>query len=211
MIDFYSADTFNGRRVAIMLEETALAYTVHPVNLAQQEQHKADFLQLNPSGRIPVIVDHDSVLDKPLVLTQSTAILQYLAEKTGQLLPESLAERAKTYEWMHFHAVDIGSVIFSAFYLQRRTKPKQLVAAKQLKARIHDLYQYFDLQLQQHEFIAGSQYSIADITMLPAVSAQEKLVADYPHIQRWLQQLKQRPAVQRALSISYKKEVCHAS
>jgi len=210
MIDLYSSDTFNGHRVSIMLEETALAYTLHPVNLAKQEQQQKDFLQLNPSGRIPVIVDHDTALDKPLVLSQSTAILQYLAEKTGSLLPQSLAERAKVYQWMHFHAVDIGSVIFTAFYLQRRTNPKQIVAAKQLKTSIHELYQYFDLQLNQHEFISGSFYSIADITILPAVIKQEKLLSDYPNIQRWLHQLKQREAVQRGLSISYN-EVSHAA
>jgi len=210
MIDLYSADTFNGHRVAIMLEETALTYTVHPINFAKQEQHQKDFLQLNPSARIPVIVDHDTTLDKPSVLSQSTAILQYLSEKTGDLLPESLSERANIYQWMHFHAVDIGSVIFSAFYLQRRVIPKQIIAAKKLKTRIHELYQYFDLQLNQHEFIAGSFYSIADITMLPAVIKQEKLLSDYPNIQRWLQQLKQRPAVQRGLSISYN-EVSHAA
>lgn len=210
MIDLYSADTFNGHRVAIMLEETALAYTVHPINLAKQEQHKKYFLQLNPNGHIPVIVDHDKALNRPLVLSQSTAILQYLAEKTGQLLPKSLSERAKVYQWMQFHAVDIGSVIFSAFYLQSRVKPKQIIAAKQLKKRIHELYKYFDLQLNQHEFISGDFYSIADITMLPAVIKQEKLLFDYPNIQYWLQQLKQRPAVQRGLSISYK-EGSHAA
>ena len=124
MIDLYTASTFNGQRVSIMLEETRLPYSVHRINLAHNEQHQPAFLKLNPSGRIPVLVDHESDLSDALVLTQSIAILQYLAEKTGLLIPDSLAQRARVYEWMHFHAIDIGSVIFSAFYLQKRCAAK---------------------------------------------------------------------------------------
>ena len=147
MIDLYSANTFNGHRVSIMLEETGLDYSAHRIDLARGEQRQPEFLRLNPSGRIPVMVDHDSGTPSPFVLTQSVAILQYLAEKTGQLIPESLQERAKVYEWMHFYAVDIGSVIFSAFYLQQLCSAKQPQAAEQLRKRVHDLYGYFDQQL----------------------------------------------------------------
>lgn len=201
MIDLYTASTFNGQRVSIMLEEVELAYTAHKINLAKGEQRHADFLKLNASGRIPVIVDHNSGEAEPFVLTQSTAILQYLAEKTQQLLPSSLIERAKTYEWMHFHAVDIGSTLFSAFYLQNCISPKEELAADQLRQRVHELYQYFDQQLSKQEFIAGASYTIADITVLPAAIAQEEKLAEYKNLTRWLQQLKQRPAVQRGMAI----------
>ena len=201
MIDLYTASTFNGQRVSIMLEETELPYSIHKVDLAKGEQHKTEFLKLNPSGRIPVLVDHDSGNAKPLVLTQSVAILQYLAEKTQQLLPESLLDRAKVYEWMHFHAVDIGSTLFSAFYLQNRVSPKQDQAAEQLRQRVHELYQFFDQQLSEQEFLAGTSYSIADITVLPAVITQEEKLANYTSLTRWLQQLKQRPAVQRGMAV----------
>jgi GST-like protein len=165
------------------------------------EQHQAGFLKLNPSGRIPVIVDHDSGTTEPLVLTQSVAILQYLAEKTQRLLPTSLSEKARAYEWMHFHAVDIGSTLFSAFYLQNLTSPKQEQAADQLRQRVHELYQYFDQRLSEQEFLAGTSYSIADITALPVVIAQEEKLANYTNLTRWLQQLKQRPAVQRGMAV----------
>ncbi len=201
MIDLYTASTFNGQRVSIMLEETELPYSIHKVDLAKGEQHKTEFLKLNPSGRIPVLVDHDSGSTEPLVLTQSVAILQYLAEKTQQLLPESLPDRAKVYEWMHFHAVDIGSTLFSAFYLQNRVSPKQDQAAEQLRQRVHELYQFFDQQLSEQEFLAGTSYSIADITVLPAVITQEEKLANYTSLTRWLQQLKQRPAVQRGMAV----------
>ncbi len=201
MIDLYTASTFNGQRVAIMLEETGLVYKSHRVNLAKGEQQQPDFLRLNPSGRIPVLVDHDSGNGSPLTLTQSIAILQYLAEKTGQYLPKSICERARVYEWMHFHAVDIGSVMFSAFYLQRRCSPGQTQASELLKGRIHELYGFFDRQLAELEFLAGSSYSIADIAVLPAVLAQEQILADYPNITRWQQALKQRPAVQIGMKV----------
>lgn len=201
MIDLYTASTFNGQRVSIMLEETGLIYTAHRIDLMKGEQRQPKFLRLNASGRIPVLVDHDSGADDALVLTQSVAIVQYLAEKTQMLLPELLQDRAKVYEWMHFHAVDIGSVIFSAFYLQQLITPKQEQAAEQLRSRVHELYRHFDQQLGQYEFLAGASYSIADITALPAVISQEKKLTDYPNLSRWLQQLKQRPAVQRGMAV----------
>lgn len=201
MIDLYTANTFNGQRVSIMLEEIRLTYNIHNIDLKQGEQRQPAFLGLNPSGRIPVLVDHAEGFSEPLVLTQSTAILQYLAEKTQKLLPDTLSARAKVYEWMHFHAIDIGSVIFSAFYLQRRISPKQITAAELLRNRVHELYQYFDQQLENNEFLAGDFYSIADITALPAVISQEKKLTDYSNLTRWCQQLKQRAAVQRGLAV----------
>ena len=201
MIDLYTASTFNGQRASIMLEETGLDYAAHRIDLAKGKQRQQAFLQLNPSGRIPVIVDHDSADAKPFVLTQSVAIVQYLAEKSGQFLPESLTERARVYEWMQFHAVDIGSTLFNAFYLQRRIKPGQEQATDQLRQRIHGLYQYFDQQLAEHEFLAGSTYSIADIAALPAVIAQTHTLNEYANLTRWCQQLQQRHAVQRGMLI----------
>ena len=201
MIDLYTASTFNGQRVSIMLEETQLVYSAHRIDLAKGEQQRPEFLKLNPSGRIPVLVDHDNGDSNSLVITQSVAILQYLAEKTGQLLPESRPARARVYEWMQFHAVDIGSVLFSAFYLQQRCSPKQTQAAERLRERVLNLYDFFDQQLAEQEFLAGSSYSIADITALPAVLTQEQKLTDYLNLTRWLQQLKQRPAVQRGMLI----------
>ncbi|OQK16161.1 hypothetical protein AU255_13735 [Methyloprofundus sedimenti] len=201
MIDLYTASTFNGQRVSIMLEEIGLAYTVHQIDLSKGEQRKDSFLSLNPSARIPVLVDHDTESGNAFVLTQSTAILHYLAEKTQLLLPKSLQERARVYEWMNFHAIDLGSTLFSAFYLQRLIHSRQPQAAKQLSQRIHELYYFFDQQLAEQEFLAGSSYSIADITALPAVISQEKTLTEYVHLTRWLQQLKQRPAVQRGIAV----------
>ncbi len=201
MLDLYTANTFNGQRVSIMLEEIELPYTVHKVDLAKGDQRKVGFIQLNPSGRIPVLVDQAEGHSERLVITQSTAILQYLAEKSNKLLPYSLSERAKVYEWMHFHAIDIGSVIFSAFYLQNRTSPPQNKATEQLRKRVHELYLYFDQQLSEYEYLAGDFYSIADITAFPAVFTQQQKLTHYSNLMRWLQQLNQRDAVQKGLAV----------
>ena len=201
MIDLYTASTFNGQRVSIMLEETGLAYTAQRIDLANGEKRRSEFLKLNRSGRIPVLVDHDSDVPGPFVLTQSLAILQYLAEKTRLLLPDSLSARARVYEWMQFHAVDIGSAIFNAFYLHRLSSPTHPQAAEQLRKRVHELYRYFDRQLSEQEFLAGPNYTIADITALPAVLTQQHNLVDYLHLTRWLHHLKQRPAVQRGMLI----------
>lgn len=109
---------------------------------------------------------------------------------------------------MHFHAVDIGSTIFIAFYLQQRSSPKQIEAAEQLTSRVHELYRYFDEQLAEHEFLAGDDYSIADITVLPAVITQQQKLTEYPDLMRWMKQLKQRAAVQRGMAVP-EKEVTH--
>lgn len=199
MIDFYTANTFNGQRVSIMLEETGLPYSIHRLDLMKGEQQKPAFLKLNPSGRIPVIVDSDSGSSEPFILTQSVAILQYLTDKTGQLMPEEILDKARVYEWMAFHAVDIGSNLFSAFYLQQRCKPSQEKSAELLRERVLELYRFFDQKLGEQEFIASTSYSIADITILPAALAQEQQLAEYPHLTRWLQQLKKRPAVERGM------------
>lgn len=204
MIDLYTAATFNGRRASIMLEETGLPYIAHRIDLALGEQKTPEFLKLNPSGRIPVLLDYDTGDAEPFILTQSVAIVQYLAEKTGCLLPATLKERARVYEWMQFHAVDIGSSLFTAFYLKRLCSPRQFQPAQLVTERVLDLYRHFDRHLAAHEFLAGGEYSIADVITLPGALAQEQQLAGYPHLSRWIKQLKQRPAVQRGMAVGEK-------
>ena len=200
MFELYTFNTFNGQRASIMLEETGLPYTVHRVDLFKGEQHSPKFLKLNPSGRIPVLVEYDDE-SKPFVLTQSVAIVQYLAEKTGLFLPRSVKERARLYEWMQFHAIDIGGTFFNAFYLQQLCTTQYPEAAGELRDRIHRYYRHFDRRLAKHEFLAGGDYTIADIIAVPAALAQAEKLAEYQHLTRWLQQLKQRPAVQRGMAV----------
>lgn len=197
MMDLYTARTPNGQRVSIMMEETGFKYNEYQLDLMKGEQYKEDFINLNPSHRIPVLVDYENAT--PLVMTQSIAILQYLAEKSGQYLPVSIRERVKVYEWMSFHAVDIASTLFNAFYLKHRSQPKQIQAAKQLQYWVDELYPYFDLQLKDHEYLAGGNYSIADISAIPVALAQEQYLKKYENLTRWIQQLKKRPAIRHVM------------
>ena len=193
MIDLYTYGTINGQNIVIALEEMQLEYNLHKVDLMKGAQRAPEFLKLNPSGRIPVIVDHDN----GLVLTQSSAILIYLAEKSGKLLTSETCLKAKTLEWMMFHASDLAPNIFNNFYLKALIKEPQPVAAQYIKDRYLNLYQYFDKQLAKHEFLDGNDYSIADIAAYPSIhrliDAFKEL--EYSNILRWYQQMKQRPAV----------------
>jgi GST-like protein len=122
MIDFYTFATANGHRVAVALEETGVPYTVHKVDLQKGEQKRPEFLAINPTGRIPAIVDRDGPGGKPLVLTQSFAILVYLAERGGGLLPTDPRSRARCLEWLMFVITDVSAPIGQAFFLNRLAK-----------------------------------------------------------------------------------------
>jgi GST-like protein len=136
------------------------------------------------------------------VLSQSAAILVYLAEKTGSLLPADPIAKAPVLEWLFFHATDLMPTGFDAFYLTNWVQPPHPDAAAVLQQRLFDLYRYFDLRLADNEYLAGDGYSIADIAAVPAVAArQEALCERYAHIRRWLEVLLARPAVQRGLRI----------
>ena len=198
MIDLYTYKTSNGHRAAIMLEECELEYQVHKIDLRRGEQKQADFLKLNPSGRIPVIVDHD----ESIVLSQSAAILLYLAEKTQKLISKEMVGKAKTLEWLCFHATDIATTSGNAFYLKNSEWLGYRDAVQRLNDRVFDWYNNFDDQLSMTKYLAGSEYSIADIAVFPSlVNAESNFLKQYKHIARWRTELLERPAVQRGLNI----------
>ncbi len=202
MIDLYTYGTFNGRRASIMLEETGFSYTAHTINLMKGEQSTPEFLKLNPSGRIPAIVDHDTGHEEPLVLSQSVAIILYLAEKSGRFMPSDPKQRAKAYEWLIYHATDIAPNLFNIFYFSKRCKPPQPEAIQLLEQRNQAHYVLFDEHLADHEFLAGDQYSIADIAVFPAMALiEDERFQSYQHIQRWIQLIAARPAVQRGMAV----------
>ncbi|HFD13007.1 MAG TPA: glutathione S-transferase family protein [Crenotrichaceae bacterium] len=202
MIDLYTYGTFNGRRASIMLEETGFEYTPHVVDLMKGEQKQPDFIKLNPSGRIPTIVDHQSAAGQPIVLSQSGAILLYLAEKSGRFLPNDTVSRAQVFEWLFYHATDIGPNLFNVFYFNTLCNPPQPEAAHLLEQRTLDHYALFDQHLANNEYLAGAEYTIADIAMFPAIALQkEDIFKQLSHIQRWISLLMTRPAVQRDMLI----------
>ncbi len=195
MIDLYSAATSNGRRISIMLEETGFDYKVKRINLSKGEQRKPAFLKLNPAHGIPVIIDKENT-DSPLVLSQSVAILIYLAEKSNRLIPKDAMQRARMFQWLMFDATDISQVRLESSRLKWNGLEG---ASKLLYERVLLRYDVLNQHLSQHPYLAGEEYSIADISAYPWARSME--FDGFHNISRWLQQVGERPAVQRGMGI----------
>jgi GST-like protein len=203
MIDLYTYNTFNGYQISIALEELGLEYTIHKVDLSMGEHNAAAFRLINPSGRIPVIVDHDVESDDLFTLTQTGAILIYLAEKCGKLIPKDVIERARVFEWMAFQSTDITASLFNAFFLFSMVKDSQVNAAALLRERAVSFYEYFDKRLEDSTYLSGEEYSIADIAVYPVVNTviENPMMSEYKNIGRWLKHLGKRPSVIKGMSV----------
>lgn len=211
VIQLYSLATPNGIKVAAMLEETGLGYEAHKVSFADADQMTPEFLSLNPNNKIPAIIDPHGPDGKAIGLWESGAILIYLAEKTGTLLPSDPVKRAHTLQWLMWQMGGAGPMFgqFGFFFKMGGAAFED----KRPLARYTDeairLLGVMDAQLAANEFIAGDAYSIADIALWPWINvltgfygAGEHLqVARYPHIQRWLHAALARPASQAALTV----------
>ncbi len=199
MIDLYTFTTPNGRKVSIMLEEVALPYRVHQIDITKGEQFTPEYVTINPNSKIPAIADAET----GITVFESGAILMYLAEKTGKLMPNNLKSRFQVIEWLMFQMASVGPM-FGQLNHFRRFAPEQLpYAIARYEKETLRLYGVLDQQLAHHEFICGD-YSIADIATFPWVAIYEfqGLTLDgYPHLQRWLDTVKQRPAVQRGMVV----------
>ncbi|PYY78839.1 glutathione S-transferase [Pseudomonas sp. TKO26] len=200
MIDLYTAATPNGHKVSILLEELGLPYTVHSLSFDKREQKAPAFLKINPNGRIPAIVDRDNG-DFPVF--ESGAILVYLAERSGQLLPSDAKGRSIVMQWLMFQMGGIGPMQGQANVFFRYFPEKLQGAIDRYQHETRRLYEVLDTRLQQVEYLAGD-YSIADIATFPWVRGHEwsgVSVEGLPALQRWMAALEARPAVQRGLQV----------
>ncbi len=198
MITLYTAATPNGHKISIALEELGLPYTLRVLDLGAQEQKQPWFLAINPNGRIPAIVDHGA---QDLAVFESGAILIYLAEKTGQLLPTDLVGRTRVLQWLMFQMGGIGPMMGQANVFYRYFPEKIPAAIDRYQGESKRLFRVLDTHLGQHEYLAGD-YSIADIANWAWVRTHRWSgveVDDLPHLQRWLAVIRARPAVQRGL------------
>ncbi len=198
MIDLYTAATPNGHKISIALEELGLPYTMKVLDLAQGEQKRAPFLAINPNGRIPAIVDHDA---DDFAVFESGAILIYLAEKTGRLMPSDPQGRSRVLQWLMFQMGGVGPMMGQANVFYRYFPEKIQAAIDRYQGESKRLFRVLDGHLQDHEYLAGD-YSIADIANWAWVRTHRWSgveVDDLPHLQRWLDAIGQRPAVQRGL------------
>jgi len=200
MIDLYTADTPNGFKVSIALEELGLPYEVHALSFARKEQKAPEYLKINPNGRIPAIVDRDN---DNFAVFESGAILIYLAEKTGRLMPADVKGRSTVIQWLMFQMGGVGPMQGQANVFHRYFPEKIPAAIERYQNETRRLYEVLDGRLGQAEFLAGD-YSIADIATFPWVRVHEWAgvsVDGLEHLQRWMAALEARPAVQRGLRV----------
>ena len=165
MIDLYTWTTPNGRKIAIALEELGLAYTVHPIDISKDEQFSPEFLKIAPNNRIPAIVDRDT----NFALMESGAILIYLADKTGKLMPKSGGGRYRVIEWLMWQMGGPGPMLGQVHHFVKYNKGKAPYAEERYLKEAHRLYKVLNTRLEGREFVAD-QYSIADIAIWPWIS-----------------------------------------
>lgn len=204
MIEAYTWPTPNGQKLHIMLEETGLDYTVHPIDIGAGDQFDAEFLKISPNNKIPAIVDTDGPGGEPLSLFESGAILLYLAEKTGRLLPEEPGQRYTTIQWLMFQMGGVGPMLGQAHHFKVYAPERVEYAVKRYTNEANRLYGVMDERLAESSFLAGDVYTIADIATFPWLRSHENQgvdMNDYPNVKRWFDGIAERPAVQRGLDV----------
>jgi GSH-dependent disulfide-bond oxidoreductase len=206
MIDLYFWATPNGKKVSVALEELELAYKVIPINIGRGEQFTPEFLAISPNNRIPAIVDHAPAGGGAAIsVFESGAILLYLAEKTGKLLPKDVRGRIEAYEWLMWQMGGIGPMFGQANHFAAYAPERIPYAISRYVNEAKRLLKVLDTRLEGREFVAGA-YSIADIASYPwVVSARDRLIKDefdYPNVVRWLDAIGARPAVTRGMTVA---------
>jgi GST-like protein len=205
MIDLYYWTTPNGHKVTIFLEEAELAYAIKPVNISAGEQFGAGFLKLSPNNRIPAIVDHDPADGAgPLGVFESGAILEYLAEKTGKLMPGDRRGRTEVMQWLFWQTSGLGPMLGQNHHFAHYAPEPIPYAVERYRRESERLYSVLDRQLREREFIAGA-YSIADVACYPWVvphARQGIRLEEFPHVKRWFDAVAGRPAVKRAYALA---------
>jgi GST-like protein len=199
MIDFYTANSSNGQRVAIMLEECGLPYRLHRLDLMAGDQRKPEFLHINPAGAIPAIVDDDASGGAPLALAQSGAILLYLAEKTGRFLPSAPARHAQALQWLMQATTDTAAASATIFLLSTFAPDKSEANLRFFEDRTVKFLRIADARLAEREFLAD-ELSVADFALYPIAAVRRALVdraGDLPHLVRWMGAMAARPGVAR--------------
>jgi len=206
MIKHYYWPTPNGHKTAIMLEEVELEYEVCIVNILEGDQFDPAFIAISPNNRIPAIVDTDGPQGEPYTVFESGAILMYLAEKTGKLWPQDSVERYDVIQWLMFQMGNVGPMFGQNGYFQGYC-PEDVPLAKE---RYHNvckqLYGVMDRRLGESEYLAGSNYSIADVATFPwTMPKQQEMhhidITQYPNVKRWSETVAMRPAVQRGIAV----------
>jgi GST-like protein len=204
MIEVYSWATPNGHKVHVMLEECGLAYRAIPVDIGTGAQFEPAFLAISPNNKIPAIVDPDGPDGKPISLFESGAILIYLASKTGRFLPEDARGRYEVLEWLMFQMGSVGPMLGQTHHFRIYAPEKIPYAIERYSKEARRIYGVLDKRLQQRDWVAADEYTIADIAIFPWLrSWQNQGIdwADFPHLKSWFDRIAARPAVQRGVEV----------
>ena len=205
MIDLYYWPTPNGHKITLFLEEAGLPYKLHPVHIGKGEQFKPEFLKISPNNRIPAIVDNDPGAGAPpLSIFESGAILLYLAEKTGKFLPQTLSGRTEVLQWVFWQVGGLGPMAGQNHHFSQYAPQKIPYAIDRYVNETNRLYGVLNKRLADRDFLAGSQYTIADMISYPWIVPYEKQgqnLASFPNLKRWFESIRTRPATIRAYEI----------
>jgi GST-like protein len=205
MIDLYYWTTPNGHKISLFLEEAGLPYRIHPINIGKDEQFQPHFLKISPNNRIPAIVDHQPADGgEPLSLFESGAILLYLAEKTGRFIPQDPRGRQECLQWLFWQMGGLGPMAGQNHHFNRFAPEKLPYAIQRYVKETARLYDVLDKRLADRAFVAGAEYSIADMAIYPWIDRhvwQEQNLDDFPHLKRWYLAIQARPATVRAYAL----------
>lgn len=203
MIELYYWPTPNGHKISIALEEMGLAYEVKPINIGAGDQFAPEFLAFSPNNRMPAIIDHDGPDGAPVSVFESGAILLYLAEKTGMLMPDDIRSQIAVKEWLMWQMGGFGPILGQAHHFLHFNPGKSDYAEARFRSEVARLYGVLDRRLEGRDYICND-YSIADMACWPWVSRyewQQVNLADYPNVRSWYQRLLARDAVQKGYHV----------
>jgi len=204
VIDLYTWGTPNGRKVSVMLEECGLAYNVHPIDIGKGDQFKPEFVAIDPNSKIPAIVDSEGPDGRPFSLFESGAILIYLSGKTGKFLPAATRGKYVALQWLMFQMGGVGPFFGQVHHFLRAAKEPVPYAIDRYVKEKDRLYGVLDKRLGEAKYLAGTEYTIADIATYPWVARYEWHKTDlnqFPNVKRWFDAISQRPAVQRGMKV----------
>jgi GST-like protein len=204
MIEVYSWATPNGHKVHIMLEECGLPYRVHAVDIGAGDQFKPEFLAISPNNKIPAIVDPEGPDGQPISLFESGAILLYLAAKTGRFLPADVRGKYEVLQWLMFQMGGVGPMLGQAHHFRIYAPEKIHYAIERYSNEAKRLYGVMNRQLARHTYLAGPEYTIADIATFPWLRSWKNQGIewdDYPHLKGWFDEIAARPAVMRGVEV----------
>jgi GST-like protein len=206
MIDYYYWTTPNGHKIAMFLEESGLQYRITEVNLSENKQFSADFLRISPNNKIPAIVDHaPEGGGAPIAIFESGAILLYLADKVGKFIPKDMRGRVEMMQWLFWQVGGLGPMAGQQVFFRRAAPEPLPYAIERYTNETKRLFGVLNKRLADRPFLAGDEYTIADMATYPWTAPYTLLnqqIDDFPHIERWLDVIARRPATQRTYALA---------